>query len=282
MSKQNKFYKVHQLMDGVYVLCNSFVNMTLVVGEKRALLFDTGWGFADFTDVVKEITDLPLDVVISHGHFDHAGGNCFVKGPVYMHQADLEVEKRYFSSLFLANAFHAVSSVQKIVFWIPCIPKTLKKEEYAARGYDGYIPVEEGRVFDLGGTTLEVVELPGHTPGSIGLLCREKRLMLVSDAINETVYLHLPESQKLSTYIATVKKALQIDFDYFINGHVPKLYPKNRMEVYLDLAENLDYPNGKPVKPDYLRNDGETRNCYRKGIRSRRGQPYLRISNDKL
>ena len=71
---------------------------------------------------------------------------------------------------------------------------------------DDFIFVEEGHTFDLGGVTAEVVEIPGHTPGSIGLLVKEKRLFLASDGVNANTWLFLPESQKLSFYQETLKK----------------------------------------------------------------------------
>src|ERR1035438_6288052 len=47
----------------------------LIVGEKRALQFDTGMGISDIKKVTKELTNLPLIVFNSHTHQDHVGGN---------------------------------------------------------------------------------------------------------------------------------------------------------------------------------------------------------------
>jgi glyoxylase-like metal-dependent hydrolase (beta-lactamase superfamily II) len=54
------------------------MNIGLVVGEDRALLIDTGSGPATAEALwaeVREITDLPLVAVNTHGHFDHLFGN---------------------------------------------------------------------------------------------------------------------------------------------------------------------------------------------------------------
>ena len=45
----------------------------LIIGSKKALLFDTGMGISDISAVVKELTDLDIIVVNSHSHFDHIG-----------------------------------------------------------------------------------------------------------------------------------------------------------------------------------------------------------------
>ena len=47
----------------------------LIVGEKRALLFDTGMGISDIKKVTAELTKLPIFVLNSHTHNDHVGGN---------------------------------------------------------------------------------------------------------------------------------------------------------------------------------------------------------------
>src|SRR5205807_9970929 len=47
----------------------------LIVGEQRALLFDTGMGISDVKKVVEELTKLPVIVLNSHTHDDHVGGN---------------------------------------------------------------------------------------------------------------------------------------------------------------------------------------------------------------
>ena len=48
--------------------------MYLFTGSKGALLFDTGYVFTDFRPLIKQVTDLPLTVVCSHGHDDHVLG----------------------------------------------------------------------------------------------------------------------------------------------------------------------------------------------------------------
>src|SRR5215813_2666907 len=47
----------------------------LIVGEKRAVLFDTGMGISDIKKVTTELTKLPVIVLNSHTHDDHVGGN---------------------------------------------------------------------------------------------------------------------------------------------------------------------------------------------------------------
>ena len=45
----------------------------LVIGEERAALIDTGTGFGDMSALTAQLTDLPIIVILTHGHCDHAG-----------------------------------------------------------------------------------------------------------------------------------------------------------------------------------------------------------------
>ena len=45
----------------------------LIEGQHTALLFDTGPGVRDISEVVRALTKLPLIALPSHLHFDHTG-----------------------------------------------------------------------------------------------------------------------------------------------------------------------------------------------------------------
>lgn len=47
----------------------------LIVGSKKALLFDTGMGIKNIREVVTQITKNEISVINSHQHYDHVGGN---------------------------------------------------------------------------------------------------------------------------------------------------------------------------------------------------------------
>ena len=43
--------------------------------------------------------------------------------------------------------------------------------------------LQDGQSFNLQNETLEIIHLPGHTPGSIGVLHREKKLLCSGDML---------------------------------------------------------------------------------------------------
>ena len=152
--------------------------MYLILGEKGALLFDTGYGFARFRHLIDEVTDLPLTVVCSHGHDDHILG-CFQFPEAYIAPEDL--------SLCLSNDNPEQKEKQIISrrAKTPDIDELVDRESYFATTLQNcrFLPAKDGDVFDLGGLTLVVYPIPGHTKGSIGLYCPEKKWMFTGDTM---------------------------------------------------------------------------------------------------
>ena len=83
-----KTFQVCEIAKDTYAINEAgMAAMFLVVGEKRALLIDTGVGMTDLKSLIAQLTDLPYDVVLTHGHMDHAGGAAQFD-QVYIHPAD--------------------------------------------------------------------------------------------------------------------------------------------------------------------------------------------------
>lgn len=272
MTYLESIYTLRELEPGIFRIGNSGVFMDLIVGAKRALLFDTGYGFGDLKGLVRQITDKPLIVVNSHGHVDHACGNAQFGG-AYIHPADMDLCR-----------IHNGPDLRMAELETAEVPLDFDLDAYLSLDTGDLKPVGEGENFDLGGLTLEVIHLPGHTAGSIGLWCPEKRLFWVGDAMNCFVWLFLPEAQPLRTYIQTLHKAAALPFTHMIQSHEPDPVPKCKLWDYLDLAETLDFESGTAV-PAPLGFEGETRICTRLGLhydneRSHPGFAAIMISRE--
>lgn len=112
--------------------------------------------------------------------------------------------------------------------------------------------VRDGDIFDLGGVTLEVMALPGHSAGSIALLNRAKGYLLSGDLFeSEQILLHCPTSDP-EQYFASVKRVLSL------RGQVTKLYPAHlEYPLGMELVEKAsicveEYLTGKHEAPPYL------------------------------
>ena len=273
MQYKHGIYTVTRIFPGIWRIENSHVFMDLIVGSHHALLWDTGYGYADLNEVIRAITPLPLYVVVSHGHLDHACGN-WQFPEVYIHPDDMELCR-----------LHNSPQIRSEELASPDLPEGFDREAFLHRGCSPMVGVSEGDRFDLGGRILEVVHLPGHTAGSIGLFLREERLIWVGDAANDFVWLFLPEAQSLSVYRDTLRKLRGLDFDLMIQSHFPDPLPKDRLRWYEELADDLRYPEGQIVPPP-LETGKEARICIRGGLtledRGREDFAAILIGEDKI
>ena len=97
--------------------------------------------------------------------------------------------------------------------------------------------LEEGDVIDLGDRALEVMHLPGHSPGSMGLWDSESATLFSGDALYDGELLdELPDSD-IPDYIATMKRLRELPVYVVHGGHEPS-FDKNRMIELIDAYLN--------------------------------------------
>ncbi|MCL2499703.1 MAG: MBL fold metallo-hydrolase [Defluviitaleaceae bacterium] len=225
------YYKVKELHNGIYSIHEpAEVFCYLLVGEKSALLYDTTFGLGDLAGTVRGITDLPLEVVLSHGHYDHGNGATQFEG-AYIHPRDEVLCLKHSSRTGRRAALEK---------WVQKAPENLNREAYIHAGSGELTHVEIGQVFDLGGMTVEVVALEGHTAGSVGLLVRERRILLASDALGPHIWMFLEESLSMKEYINMLTRIQGLPFDTFYIGHSDIPRPISEIELYKTVALNAD------------------------------------------
>ena len=170
----------------------------LIVGEKQALLFDTGMGISDIRKVTGELTHLPIVVLNSHTHDDHVGGNWQFE-TVYGMDTDFT----------RTNAKGSRQDAQEELGpGMICggLPKGFDPKAYATRPWKISRFLHDHDKIDLGGRTLEVVSTPGHTPDAIALLDRAHGLLLSGDTYYPApIWLYRPETN-LDDYVASIKR----------------------------------------------------------------------------
>lgn len=184
----------------------------LAAGGKKALLIDTGWGVGDLPALAASLTSLPLLVVNTHGHPDHVSGDGQFN-QVHIHAADRH----------MVDAWPTAEQRQQIVTHLPKpLPPDFDPNTWAASGPDVLAPIQEGHLFDLGGRTLEVIGLAGHSPGSICLLDRHDRLLWTGDSIHSGgIWLQLEDSLPLRQFRDNLRRVQSLSgaFDHLLPAH---------------------------------------------------------------
>ena len=188
----------------------------LITGSERALLVDSVNGYEDLKAITKTLTDLPVIVVNTHGHGDHIYGNVYFE-EAWLHPADFALYDQFFG---YAKDIMEQNNLK------PCPVKAL----------------EIGQIFDLGGVQLEVVDLSGHTAGSIGLLDKDARIIYTGDGLNTHLWMQLDHSLPISSMLETFRKLKAEhgqDFDYVAHGHTKVLRDKEILDWMIQGCEDI-------------------------------------------
>ena len=175
----NDWFDVYEIVPGVYSIHEPHqwqeVISYLIIGNDKALMFDTGNGIGDIRAVVDSLTSLPLVVVNSHAHFDHVGGN-------YQFEAIVSIDTPYGREHAKGQPNEDVRLELSAEALCRDLPGETTQDSHVIHPYAEKVAwVEDGHTIDIGGHELEIRHMPGHTPGSVVLLDRERGYLFSGD-----------------------------------------------------------------------------------------------------
>ena len=154
----------NEVFPGVFHITDAMgVSFTLIEGGQKAVLFDTGYGTEDACAYVKTLTDKPVKVYLSHGHHDHMlGARWFEKTwlcPEDMEEFTLRTGEGQRKKVMKQASERGVQVPDDFMDALIPLPEAIRFESYTG----GFESLEE----DLGGISVSVIHVPGHTLGSI-------------------------------------------------------------------------------------------------------------------
>ena len=187
--------EIIQINDNTWRIEDGMVRFFLLTGTKEALLIDSGMNTPDAKEIAESITSLPIRHLITHADRDHISGSSAFD-PVLMSPNEEVLYRRHYSTGIIEA-------------------------------------VHQGDVIDLGDRPLEIIDLPGHTYGSIAVLDINNHVLISGDSIQDGRIYMFGEHRNLSNYIAGLTALSQYEnrFDTIYPSHStfpvsPDLIPK--------------------------------------------------------
>lgn len=233
---------IHQIK--YYYLGAADVNTYVIEGKDKALVIDTCYSTTDTIKYVHQVTDKPLIVVNTHGHFDHIGGDAAF-GKVYLAKEDWPVAKRHSDKDKLKKLLDHLLEVSEPL-------KALTSDSEVKEELDKsmeiklpeFIDLPKEGYFDLGDRKVDIIRTPGHTPGSICLFDEETGILFGGDMIcEELVLLGFDYSTSVREYRNSVEKIKK----FFKENHGKAFWPAHHQtpsgidicDRYIDLCDDL-------------------------------------------
>ena len=234
----NFSYQVTELGSNVWGIQDGMVNFFLVAGTQKALLIDSGWGINNLANFVKTLTPLPIMLVQTHGHVDHVSGD-FHFSEAYISSDDIPSAKNAFMPDMRGRMLGR--------FPKETLPKDFSAEQWLQANFENFIKLDD-KPIDLGGRSVEIIPIPGHTAGSVCFIDSLTGFAFTGDSVIENfVLLHMDQSLSVATYYQSLQKliAKQGSIKSIMPCHgVPPLSPSILNELSLLAQKIID---GKEV-----------------------------------
>lgn len=223
-------------------------NVWHVHGRDLDLVVDTSMGLRPLRSLVERELAGGLLAVATHSHVDHVGGlhefEQRAAHPAEAHhlqQASLaSVATAHYPETVLGPYRDAGYEIGDLLLDAvpPDGPGTAIYEVAAAAPT---LLVEDGDVIDLGDRVFEVMHLPGHSPGSIGLWEAATGVLFSGDAIYDGPLLDGFDDSDIDAYRVTMERLRTLPVSVVHAGHEASFGRERLVELcdaYLDRSQS--------------------------------------------
>jgi glyoxylase-like metal-dependent hydrolase (beta-lactamase superfamily II) len=245
----DRWFEHRSIGDGITLLWEPHViplmrcNIWHVRGRDRDLIIDTGMGVASLHDATRHLIEKPVLAVATHTHLDHIGGHHeFEETAVHASEAATLTAPE--AELSLRNeAYFSAEGRRKLAAAGYEIPDGCMITAIPEAGYDPdrnrlkpvkkVHPMEEGMHIDTGERSFEILHLPGHSPGSMGLWEEKTGTLFSGDALYDGPLLDQLEGCDIAAYIRTMERLRDLPVNAVHGGHDPS-FGRARMIELID------------------------------------------------
>lgn len=211
----NASYQALAIEENFYAITDDFVRCFLLVGDKQALLIDTGVSGGDLRGFCQSITALPITVVNTHADPDHVAAN------------------GQFAHFYLHPAEYAHAAALGL---------SLAKAK----------PLWEGESLEAGRFRLEAVLIPGHTPGGLALWEKNHGWLFTGDTVQNGSILLSGLGRSIPAFRASIAKLLRMKagFTRLYGAHGDLCLPPDYLEEISDVAQQMAAGRLQGLPPD--------------------------------
>jgi glyoxylase-like metal-dependent hydrolase (beta-lactamase superfamily II) len=247
----DRWFEFERMGDGITRIWEPHVirlmqcNIWHVRGRDRNLVVDAGLGVASLHEASRHLFAKAVTAVATHSHIDHVGSlHEFAERLVHPAEAPrLAVPGRGASLRRDDYPPALIESFERAGYEVG--PTYITALPQAGYDLDSFIRqpapatrlVEEGDVVDLGDRIFEVLHLPGHSPGSIGLWEAATGVLFSGDAIYDGPLLDEGGDGDIPAYLATMRRLEALPARVIHGGHDPSFGRERLVELaraYLD------------------------------------------------
>lgn len=201
----------------------------LIEGEKKCLIDGgTGGEVSRIYKTLKDMNTFPPDIIIlTHAHWDHTQGVPFLRKKAASLKKDIEVMASKESLPLLEdqswNKGLAQGSLESI---------------------KDVTPLNEGDTVDLGGISLKIFDVPGHSKDHIAILDEKNKNIFVGDSIgakngdHSFIPTFMPPFWDWDDFNNSVNKLREIDYDSLCLAHFGYIY-EDEAKSFLDEAVSM-------------------------------------------
>jgi glyoxylase-like metal-dependent hydrolase (beta-lactamase superfamily II) len=219
-------------------------NIWHVKGRDRDLMIDTGMGVSSLVTEVQDLIDKNIMAVATHTHSDHTGGHhefseCLVHRAEVRNLTHPEPKD---GSLFLSDFGDEYLEMMERSGY-HCEPDkplitALPREDFDIHNFilrpaPATCIVDEGDIVDLGNRHFEVLHIPGHSPGSIGLWEKKSGTLFSGDCVYDGPLLDELADSNIDHYIASMKRLRELPVNIVHAGHDPS-FGRERLHQLID------------------------------------------------
>ena len=188
-------------------------NMFHVVGRDADLVIDFGMGLGSLRRELHIPAGKPVIAVATHVHIDHIGSFHEFEAR-FGHEAEADAFTHMRDGDTLADYFR---TQEDAVTQIP--PTDMTPETYRISPAPLTTILVENDVIDIGDACYTVLHLPGHSPGSIGLLDQRSGTFFSGDSIYQGGLVDDLPGCNIEAYKMTMERLQRLEVSVVHGGH---------------------------------------------------------------